>query len=363
MATFNIEELENGTVYDQDGTKVGSVAQLYLDDASGEPNWVTVNTGLFGSNETFVPLDQARVSNGEIHVPYTKDFIKDAPNLDADAHIDENQEDDLYRYYGLNGGTNEVGRTGDREGHGNAAAAGTAGAAGAAGGLAGDRQDRDVNDDRDALGHDAGSNRGQYPDERGEYTREGDEGQYGLEGTPRENRDANLGEDDVDGGADLTGTHGAPAHGDVHGDGTRADETRGVEGDGNSVVRHEEQVNVGTERVQTGRARLRKRVVTEQETVTVPVEREEVEVVREPVGEGQARDGGSLGEEDLEVTLTEERPVVDKEVVAKERVGLDKNVVQDQERVQTEVGREEVEVVNDGDADGRNGVDGRNDRR
>lgn len=333
MATFNIEELENGTVYDQDGSKVGGVAQLYLDDASGEPNWVTVNTGLFGTNETFVPLDQARVNNGEIHVPYTKDFIKDAPNLDADAHIDERQEDELYRYYGLNGsGNNDAARTGGRDGNAAAAAAGTAGAAG---GVAGARHDRNVGDDRAQRGHDD-ANRGQYPDERGEYTREGDQGQYGLEGAPRDNRDANLGNRDVDGRNDV---------------------------DGNSVVRHEEQVNVGTERVQTGRARLRKRVVTEQETITVPVEREEVEIVREPIGEGQAHDGGSLGEEDVEVTLTEERPVVDKEVVAKERVGLDKNVVQDQERVQTEVGREEVEVVNDGDADGRNDLDGRNNRR
>lgn len=333
MATFNIEELENGTVYDQDGSKVGGVAQLYLDDASGEPNWVTVNTGLFGTNETFVPLDQARVNNGEIHVPYTKDFIKDAPNLDADAHIDERQEDELYRYYGLNGsGNNDAARTGGRDGNAAAAAAGTAGAAG---GVAGARHDRNVGDDRAQRGHDD-ANRGQYPDERGEYTREGDQGQYGLEGAPRDNRDANLGNRDVDGRNDV---------------------------DGNSVVRHEEQVNVGTERVQTGRARLRKRVVTEQETITVPVEREEVEIVREPIGEGQAHDGGSLGEEDVEVTLTEERPVVDKEVVAKERVGLDKNVVQDQERVQTEVAREEVEVVNDGDADGRNDLDGRNNRR
>lgn len=347
MATFNIEELENGTVYDQDGGKVGGVAQLYLDDASGEPNWVTVNTGLFGTKETFVPLDQARVSGGEIHVPYTKDFIKDAPNLDADAHIDEHQEDELYGYYGLSGDTAQSGGARDgaqaqndarvEDANGSAGAAGAAGTAGAAaGGVAGANQrgDRNVEDDRARMGHDSASGAaGHYPDERGEHTREGYEGQDGVDGTHQGNRDA---------AAAGTGAAG------------------GV--DGNSVVRHEEQVNVGTERVQTGRARLRKRVVTEQETVTVPVEREEVELVREPVGEGQARDGGSLGEEEVDVTLTEERPVVDKEVVAKERVGLDKNVVQDQERVQTEVGREEVDVVNDGDLDDRD-VDGGNNVR
>lgn len=347
MATFNIEELENGTVYDQDGSKVGKVAQLYLDDASGEPNWVTVNTGLFGSNETFVPLDRARVNNGEIHVPYTKDFIKDAPNLDADAHIDERQEDDLYRYYGMGGGSGDrddlLDRDNDRnDGRGrNAAAAGTAGAAGAAGGIAGSRQDRDVEDDRARLGHDTGvGGTGQYPDERGDHTREGNRGQYGLDADSRAN-----------------------AEGDVRGD---RDGRGARDGSGESVVRHEEELNVGTERVQTGRARLRKRVVTEQETVTVPVEREEVEVVREPISGGEAR-GGTLGEEDVEVTLSEERPVVDKNVVAKERVGLDKNVVQDQERIQAEVGREEVEVVEgdegrDGRDDDGRGLDGRNRR-
>ena len=138
--------------------------------------------------------------------------------------------------------------------------------------------------------------------------------------------------------------------------------------DANSVVRHEEEVNVGTERVQTGRARLRKHIVHDTETVTVPVEREEVEIVREPIADGEH--GGRLSDEDVEVSLSEERPVVDKDVVAKERVGLDKNVVQDQEQVQTDVAREEVDIERDADArgvdgrdvDGRTDLDGRNDR-
>ncbi|WP_246179999.1 PRC and DUF2382 domain-containing protein [Kocuria coralli] len=287
MANFTVEELESGTVYDENGAKVGDVAQLYLDDATGEPNWVTVNTGLFGTNETFVPLDRARTSNGEIHVPYTKDFIKDAPNLDADAHIEESEERDLYRYYGLDQGSADV--AADAEGAG-----GTGGEAAAAGfgdGTGGRRGGRDVEDDRAARGHD-----------------------------PLDARTAQ--------GAD-------------------GDRDRNAATDAESMVRHEEEVRVGTERVQTGRARLRKRVVKDTKTVTVPVEREEFEVVREPVGDGETHDGGTLGEDDVEVTLTEQRPVVDTEVVAKERVGLGKNVVRDQEQVQAEVGREEVEVVRD----------------
>lgn len=273
---ISIEDLQRSTVIDQDGDKVGKVGQVYLDDATGQPNWVTVNTGLFGGNETFIPLDEATQDGDDLRVPYTKAFIKDAPNLDADSHVDESQEDELYRYYGLQGGGDRV-RDG-RDGHVDGRDAAAAGAAGTA----------NTRDRRDDL-------------------RDGDARHR----------------DDV------------AAAGAARGD------------DANSVVRHEEEVNVGTERVQTGRARLRKHIVHDTKTITVPVEREEVEIVREPIAEGEH--GGRLSDEDVEVTLSEERPVVEKDVVAKERVGLDKNVVRDQEQVQTDVAREEVEIERDGD--------------
>jgi uncharacterized protein (TIGR02271 family) len=291
--SISIEDLQRSTVIDQDGDKVGKVGQVYLDDATGQPNWVTVNTGLFGGSETFVPLDEATQDGEDLRVPYTKAFIKDAPNLDADSHVDESQEDELYRYYGLQGGGDRVrdGRDGRVDGR-DAAAAGAAGTAAGAAGTA------NTGDRRDDL-------------------RDGDARHR----------------DDV------------AAAGAARGD------------DANSVVRHEEEVNVGTERVQTGRARLRKHIVHDTETVTVPVEREEVEIVREPIADGEH--GDRLSDEDVEVTLSEEHPVVEKDVVAKERVGLDKNVVQDQEQVQTDVAREEVEIERDADT---RGVDGRDDR-
>ncbi|PZO69044.1 MAG: photosystem reaction center protein H [Kocuria palustris] len=273
---MSIEDLQRSTVIDQDGDKVGKVGQVYLDDANGQPNWVTVNTGLFGGSETFIPLDEATQDGDDLRVPYTKAFIKDAPNLDADSHVDESQEDELYRYYGLQGGGDRV-RDG-RDGHVDGRDAAVAGAAGTA----------NTRDRRDDL-------------------RDGDARHR----------------DDV------------AAAGAARGD------------DANSVVRHEEEVNVGTERVQTGRARLRKHIVHDTKTVTVPVEREEVEIVREPIADGEH--GGELSDGDVEVTLSEERPVVEKDVVAKERVGLDKNVVRDQEQVQTDVAREEVEIERDGD--------------
>ena len=91
--------------------------------------------------------------------------------------------------------------------------------------------------------------------------------------------------------------------------------------------------------------------MTDTKTVEVPVEREEVEVVREPIADGGR--GGDLAEGEAEVTLSEDRPVVEKEVVDKERVGLGKTTVQDTERVQTDVSREEVDIVEDGDGTGR----------
>ena len=105
---------------------------------------------------------------------------------------------------------------------------------------------------------------------------------------------------------------------------------------------------MGKERVATGRMRLRKHVVTEQKTVTVPVEREEYTLEREPIRDGDVR-GGELGEDEVAVTVHEERPVVEKDVVAKERVGLGKKTVTDQQQVTTDVSKEEVEVDTDRD--------------
>lgn len=126
------------------------------------------------------------------------------------------------------------------------------------------------------------------------------------------------------------------------------------DGDGASTTLHEERVNVGTERRETGRVRLRKYVVTDTEQVEVPVEHEEVVLERTPAS-GEA-DGAELSEGEIEVALHEERPVVDKETVATENVSLGKQSVQDTETVRTDVAREEVEVDRDGDRTGRDGL-------
>ncbi|MGI5951437.1 MAG: PRC-barrel domain-containing protein [Brooklawnia sp.] len=101
MAEKNYDELFTSDVVDVDGKKIGAIGQVYLDDLTGQPSWVTVKTGWFGLKETFVPLEQAVVADGTITVPYTEEKVKDAPRVDPDKHLDADEEAQLYAYYGI----------------------------------------------------------------------------------------------------------------------------------------------------------------------------------------------------------------------------------------------------------------------
>jgi len=91
-----------GTLYGPGGEKIGKIGQVFLDDQSGRPEWVTAATGFFGSNESFVPLADASVNGSDVKVAYDKDKIKGAPNVDPEGgHLSEAEERELYRYYGL----------------------------------------------------------------------------------------------------------------------------------------------------------------------------------------------------------------------------------------------------------------------
>jgi uncharacterized protein (TIGR02271 family) len=117
-----------------------------------------------------------------------------------------------------------------------------------------------------------------------------------------------------------------------------------------AMTRSEEQLRVGTERVEAGRARLRKYVVTDHETVTVPVTREEVRLEREPITDANASDalsGPDISEEEHEIVLTEERPVIAKETVPVERVRLETETVTDTETVDADVRKEQIELDSD----------------
>jgi uncharacterized protein (TIGR02271 family) len=116
------------------------------------------------------------------------------------------------------------------------------------------------------------------------------------------------------------------------------------------MTRSEEELQVGTETRERGRARLRKYVVTETQQVTVPVQREEVRVEREPITDaniGDATSGPAISEEEHEVVLREEEVVVDKRAVPKERVRLDTETVSEERQVSEEVRKEQVEVEGD----------------
>jgi sporulation protein YlmC with PRC-barrel domain len=111
------QDIIGSTAYGSDGEKLGSVGQVFLDDATGQPEFVTVNTGLFGMKESFIPVAEATFDGGSLTLPYTKDKVKGAPNVDVDAgHIDQTEEDELYRYYGLGSGTGYTETVGTGEG-------------------------------------------------------------------------------------------------------------------------------------------------------------------------------------------------------------------------------------------------------
>ena len=248
--TTDIRSLIGARAYDRVGEKIGKVNQVYVDDRTGRPLWASVDTGLFGTSETFVPLEGAEWDGDDLRIGYEKAFVKDAPRVEADGAISPAEQDRLFQYYDLSGS---------------------------------------------------------------EYAGEFDFGTTGRD----------------------TGTTGHDASG------PNTD---------SAMTRSEEQLHVGTQKVQTGRARLRKYIVTEEQNETVPVTREEVRLEREPITDanvGQAMDGPDLSEEEHEVVLSEERVVVDKETVPVERVRLDTETVTEDQRVSEEVRKEQIELDED----------------
>jgi uncharacterized protein (TIGR02271 family) len=276
-----LDTVVGSTAYDKDGDKVGKIGGLYYDDATNEPSWLTVQTGLFGTKETFIPVQGAEVTGDRVILQYDKATVKDAPNVDEDGHLSPQEEEQLYRYYGVRyAGGVETGR------------------------YAGGAETRGVTDTGRTFDRDGDVDRGDVRDTVGR-------------------------------------------------------DTSGPNTD-SAMTRSEEQLRVGTETHEAGRARLRKHVVTEHQQVTVPVTREEVTLEREPITEtnrGAAYDGPAISEEEHEVTLHAERPVVDTEAVAVERVRLGKETVTDQETVGGEVRKEEIELDR-GDANLRDDVRG-----
>jgi uncharacterized protein (TIGR02271 family) len=286
IGTDTISRVIGQDVYDESGEKIGSAAEVYLDDETGQPEWVTVRTGLFGTKESFVPIRNADLTDDGVRVPVSKTQVKDAPKIDTDGHLSPEEEQELYRYYGMGAGS--------------------------------DTAQTVTTDTTRTTGIDTGRETGI------------DTGRTTGTDTGRD--------------ADFD-ARGAVGH-----------DTSGPTTD-NAMTRSEEQLNVGTRSEEVARARLRKYVVTENVTETVPVSREEVRVEREPITDaniGNAMDGPAISEEEHEVTLRAETPVVEKEAVPVERVRLDKETVTDQATVTEGVRKEQIDL---------DGVDETRDRR
>lgn len=260
ISSNDVDRIEGATAYGSDRDKIGKIDQLFLDDQTGAPTWVTINTGFFGTSQSFAPLEGAKWDGDDLRLGYPKDRVKDAPRIDADQHLDRAQEDELYRYYELS-----YGGPGTGTGTSTGTESGTAGLADS-----GMHTDTDLDDEA-------------------------------------------------------------------------------------AVTLNEERLNAGTESREAGRARLRKFTTTETETVTVPVTKERLVVERTPVEGDRAHTGsaGTIddGESVEEITLREERAVVDKETVPVEEVRVGKEQVTEQERVSAEVRQEHVDVDTDGDVD------------
>ncbi len=233
-------------LHDQSGEKIGSIEEIYLDAQSGEPEWALVNTGMFGTKSTFVPLQGASQDGDTLQVPYDKAQVKAAPKIDSDGELSQQEESELYAHYGLD-----------------------------------------------------------YSESRSDS--------------------------------------GLPEGGDRH-------DTSGETTD-DAMTLSEEELNVGTTQQESGRARLRKFVVEDEVTKTVPVKREEIRIDREPITDanaGTATDGPAISEDEHEVVLHEEEVVTEKRTVPKERIRMDKETVTDEQQVSETVRKEQVDIDREG---------------
>jgi uncharacterized protein (TIGR02271 family) len=246
IGNSELGQLHGMPVIGSDGDRIGKVKDVYEDTDGSGGTFATVTTGLFGTGSSFVPLSAAELRGSELVVPFDKEKVKGAPRLEDDQELVPEEEQKLYAYYGLGGGTGAM----------------------------------------------------------------------------------------TTGTADTTTATGA------------GHDTSGPNTD-SAMTRSEEHLEVGTTRQEVGRARLRKYVVTETETRTVPVSHEEVRVEREPITDanvGAAYDGPAISEEEHEVVLVAEKPVVAKEAVPVERVRLDTETVTEQAQVTEDVRKERIDV-------------------
>jgi stress response protein YsnF len=254
-------ELIGARVVGAGGEDVGAIEQVYQEDRSGKAAWARVRTGLFGMKDRFVPLAGAQRGEREVEVAFSKQQIKDAPDIDADQHLSSEQVGELLRHYQLTG-------TGTQADTGTGAPA------------------------------------GQRP-------------RPGPGQRPRP---------------------GAGAGQDGPGDGW--------------VTRAEERARVSTESRESGRVTVHKYVDTEPVEQQVRLGHEEAVIEREPVTGSGLGSGTQIGEDEREIILHEERPVISKETVPVERVRIRAERREEDQTVRSEVRKERIEVERDDDTTG-----------
>ena len=278
----NLKDLFAATAYDKDGDKLGAVKEIFVDDETGQPAFAEVGHGLFGMSSSLVPMRGHRLSGEDLQLAFSKDRIKDAPDVGTDEHLTREDQQRVWDHYQLSD-------TEDTERY-----------------RAEERATRDVDHRREAAAG-AGAGAG-----------------AGVAG----NRPGHIADDR-----------------ERVSDRDRANVADRARTEGDSMVRSEERLNVDKENVETGQVRLRKHVVKDTETVEVPVTREEVRVEREPISREEAANVDSkLGDDEASVTLHEERVNVSKESVPVEKVNLGKETVRDTETHTEELRKEQIEA-------------------
>jgi hypothetical protein len=89
------------TLHDEDGQRIGTIEEVYLDADTHQPEWALVHTGRLGTGRSFVPLRGARAGEHGPVVPFSKSAVRDAPGVDPDGQVSKREEAELYRHYGL----------------------------------------------------------------------------------------------------------------------------------------------------------------------------------------------------------------------------------------------------------------------
>ena len=269
MTALDIDQVlswRGRNVVDRSGEKIGKFEDIYLDTETDRPEWGAVATGLFGRRQSLVPLSEAQSAGDDVKVPFDKEQVESAPNVDPDGELSQDEEARLYAHYGVDYSKreSETGLPG-----GGADQAGATAGTGAPG--EGEPAPRGVAPDRTAAAGAGEHTQAARPPGGGEH--EGGRGAAAAGEALAAETDAGA----MQGAGDAGGRAGTTQPGS------------GETGPGTSGPAEQVVEDVGTEVGPRERVRLKKYLITEEVTKRVPVTREEVRVEREPVEEPEDR--------------------------------------------------------------------------